>query len=55
MERSAIRESLKPHALPPDFAALHPGYGNTMAGSVAMSFTFQLTLAAESDTAKLSF
>jgi len=36
-------------------STLHPGYGNTMAGSVAMSFTFQLTLAAESDTARLSF
>jgi len=37
----------------PDFASLHPGYGNTMV-CVATSFTFQLTLAAESDTARLS-
>jgi hypothetical protein len=27
MERSAIRASLKASTPPPDFAALHPGYG----------------------------
>jgi carbonic anhydrase len=44
MERSAIREPLKPLALPPDFAALHPGYGNTVVASVATPLHFSLRL-----------